>query len=239
MKRKKLKNRKRYYFLIIISAIGMFSSCSLEYIPNMVNSPMLSNRGEFQATIATGTSNFDAQTAFAITNNIGIMVNGSFGNETNDTTDDYHKHAFIEGGIGYYDKIGEKGRYEIYGGYGIGKVEGYFENATFDSQRTDANYNRFFIQPGIGMSTGIYDGSFSPRFVFIQMNPEGAGFDTGGDYNIFIEPVFTSKIGFKYVKFVYQIGFSVPLGEQSLNFNHQTLIMNVGLNINLGRRYDF
>ena len=232
--------------LKLVSKIGIFflglvtlcTSCSPEYIPNMVNSPMLSNQGEFQATVATGTSNFDAQTAFAVTDNIGIMANGSFGNETNDTTDDYHKHFFIEGGVGYYDKIGDKGRYEIYGGYGIGKVDGFFENANFDSRRTDANYNRFFIQPGIGVSTGIYDGSFSPRFVLIQMNPEGPGFDTG-NYNVFVEPVFTSKIGFKYVKFVYQIGFSVPLGEQNLNFNHQTLIMNVGLNINFGRRYDF
>ncbi|MCK5171138.1 MAG: hypothetical protein KAQ75_14765 [Bacteroidales bacterium] len=238
MEKFRLIRKMRFNYLILISIIGLLSSCSPEYIPNMVNSPMLSNQGEFQATIATGTSNFDVQTAFAITDNIGIMVNGSYGNNTNDTTDDYHKHAFIESGIGYYDKIGEKGRYEIYGGYGFGNAEGYFEDATFDSQIINANYNRFFIQPGIGLSTGIFDGSFSPRLVFIQMNPEGIDFVTG-DYNIFVEPVFTAKIGFKYVKFVTQIGFSIPLGEQSLNFNHQQFIMNVGLNINLGRRYHF
>ncbi|MCD4832284.1 MAG: hypothetical protein K8R31_00685 [Bacteroidales bacterium] len=237
-KKRLIKKMKFHYLILMISIIWMFSSCSPEYIPNMVNSPMLSNQGEFQATIATGTSNFDAQTAFAITDNIGIMVNGSYGNNTNDTTDDFHKHAFIESGIGYYDKIGEQGRYEIYGGYGFGNAEGYFEEATYDSQITNAHYNRFFIQPGIGISTGIFDGSFSPRLVLLQMNPEGIDFDTG-DYNIFIEPVFTAKIGFKYVKFVTQIGFSIPLGEQSLNFNHQRFMMNVGLNINLGRRYHF
>ena len=238
MKKKNLLKLIPKIGILFLGLVTVCTSCSPEYIPNMVNSPMLSNQGEFQATIATGTSNFDAQTAFAITDNIGIMVNGSFGNETNDTTDDYHKHSFIEGGIGYYDKIGDKGRYEIYGGYGLGTVEGFFENAIFDSQKTDANYNRFFIQPGIGVSTGIFDGSFSPRFVFIQMNPGGTGFNAG-NYNIFVEPVFTSKIGFKYVKFVVQFGFSIPFSEQELNFNYQTFIMNVGLNINLGRRYHF
>ena len=114
MKRLALSKTKGYYSIVVIVVISIMTSCSPEYVPNMVNSPMLSNQGEFQASVATGTSNFDAQTAFAITDNIGIMVNGSFGNETNDSTDDYHKHAFIEGGIGYFEKIGSKGRYEIY-----------------------------------------------------------------------------------------------------------------------------
>ncbi|HAF28312.1 MAG TPA: hypothetical protein DCG75_04615 [Bacteroidales bacterium] len=238
MKKRKNAGKSRFYILVTTALFGVLTSCSPEYIPNMVNSPMLSNQGEFQATIATGTSNFDAQTAFAITDNIGIMVNGSFGDETNDSTSDFHKHAIIEGGIGYYDKIGSKGRYEIYGGYGLGKVEGFYEGATFDSQITDARFNRFFIQPGIGISTGIYDGSFSPRFSLVQMNPNGADFKSG-QYNVFFEPVITSKVGFKYVKFVFQFGVSLPFGEDNLNYDYQPFIMNIGLNVNLGRKYDF
>lgn len=238
MNKKKITTKKRHVVYMLLALLGFITSCSPEYIPNMVNSPMLSNQGEFQATIATGTSNFDAQTAFAITDNIGIMVNGSYGNETNDSTDDFHKHLFFEGGLGYYDKIGAKGRYEIYGGFGTGKAEGFYDGATFDSRITDATFNRFFVQPGIGISTGIYDGSFSPRFALVQMDPNGADFRTG-KYNLFFEPVFTSKIGFKYVKFVFQFGFSVPFGDENLNFDYQPFIMNVGLNLNLGRIYDF
>ncbi|MBU8891362.1 MAG: hypothetical protein KOO66_01175 [Bacteroidales bacterium] len=238
MKKENLLKQISKNAMYILGLAIVLTSCSPEYIPNMVNSPMLSNQGEFQATIATGTSNFDAQTALAITDNIGIMVNGSYGNETNDSTDDFHRHSFIEAGIGYYEKIGDKGRYEIYGGYGIGKAEGFFENALFGSEITNANYNRFFIQPGIGISTGIFDGSFSPRFVLIQMNPQGSDFRSG-NYNVFLEPVFTSKVGFKYVKFVAQFGFSVPFGEDQVNFNYQSFIMNIGLNFNIGRKYDF
>lgn len=221
--------------IIILGLIIIFTSCSPEYIPNMVNSPLFTNQGEFQTTIATGNSNFDAHTAIAITDHIGIMVNGSYGNESNDSTNDYHKHAFIEGGAGYFDKIGENGRYEIYGGYGYGEVKGYFQNG-FTEELSDARYNRFFIQPGIGISTGIFDGSFSPRFVLIQMNPTSTNFKSG-QYGIYFEPVITSKIGYKYVKFIAQFGLSTPIGEQDLNFDHQLFIFNFGININIGRKY--
>ncbi|MFP4023955.1 MAG: hypothetical protein ACLFVR_05465 [Thiohalospira sp.] len=233
---KNLHLNKNLRILVLVISSGFLFSCSPEYIPNMANSPMFSNQGEFQATVATGTSSFDAQTAYAITDNIGIMVNGSYGNETSDTTDDFHKHAFIEGGIGYYEKIGDKGRYEIYGGYGFGKTEGFFEDAVFDSQVTDADMQRIFVQPGIGISTGLFDGSFSPRFVLVKMTPRGEGFETGG-FNTFFEPVITSKIGYKWVKFVAQFGFSIPVGDESLHFDYQPFIINFGLNFNIGRKY--
>ncbi|MEA2105370.1 MAG: hypothetical protein U9P82_01395 [Bacteroidota bacterium] len=138
---KNLHFNKQLQLLLLVLPLGFLFSCSPEYIPNMANSPMFSNQGELQATVATGTSNFDAQTAYAITDHIGIMVNGSYGNETNDTTDDFHKHAFIEAGLGYYEKIGENVRYEIYGGYGFGKTEGEFDYE-FDSRITDADMQR-------------------------------------------------------------------------------------------------
>ena len=222
--------------ILVFGLFFFFTSCSPEYIPNMVNSPMFSNAGEFQATIATGNSDFDAQTAVAVTDHIGIMVNGSYGNDTNDSTDDFHRHSFLEAGIGYYEKIGDKGRYEVYGGYGFGKVEGYFENALFDEQITEARYNRFFIQPGIGVSTGIFDGSFSPRFVLVQMDPKGANFPST-QYDAFFEPVITSKIGYKYVKFIVQFGVSIPIGDQAPTYEHERFIFNFGLNFNLGRKY--
>lgn len=116
------------------------------------------------------------------------------------------------------------------------KAEGYFEGALVGSERTDANYNRIFIQPGIGMSTGIYDGSFSLGVVFVQMNPKEPNFETG-NYNAFIEPVITSKIGFKYVKFIVQMGASFQLGDQELNYEHQHFIFNFGINLSFGRKY--
>ena len=143
----------------------------------------------------------------------------------------------LRGGIGYYEKIGENARYEIYGGYGFGKTEGFYETSTFDSEVTDADMQRIFVQPGIGVATGIFDGSFSPRFVLVKMTPNGDTFETGG-YNTFFEPVITSKIGYKWVKFVVQFGFSVPIGNDDLHFDYQPFIVNFGLNFSIGRNYD-
>jgi hypothetical protein len=221
-------------FIFIVT----FQSCAPEYIPNMVNSPMFSNKGEFQANAGAGTSDLDVQVAYAMTDHIGVMVNGSFADRTKDSTDKFHKHIILEGGVGFYDKFGEIGRYEIYGGYGTGRVEGKYENIFSINQIADARYNRFFIQPGIGIATGIYDGSFTSRIALVQMNPNGAVFETG-NYHGFLEPVFTSKIGYKYLKFTFQIGFSVPIGDNRLKFDYQPFIFNVGANLNLGRLYDF
>src|SRR3989339_701931 len=97
IKKNRTKDKRLFIAISVISFIGLFSSCSPEYIPNMVNTPLFSNQGEFQATVATGTSNFDAQLGYAITDNIAIIANGSYADETNDTTDEFHKHLIIEG----------------------------------------------------------------------------------------------------------------------------------------------
>ncbi len=229
----------------LLALILIFVSCSPEYIPNMVNSPMFSNQGEFQITIAAGKespdaesevsiTNFDAQTALALTDHFGIMINGSYGKEKNDAPSSFHEHSFLEAGMGYYDKFRNKYRYEVFGGYGFGKTQGYFENGFVD-EITNVRYNRYFIQPGIGISNKIFDGSFSPRIVLVQMERLVSSSET--TYNTFYEPVITSKIGYKYVKFIVQFGFSIPIGDQELTYDHPNFIFNFGLNFNLGRKY--
>ncbi|NJO89694.1 MAG: hypothetical protein HC831_12665 [Chloroflexia bacterium] len=237
MNRKEIQNEKVLVIAALFIFLVTFLSCAPEYIPNMVNSPMFSNKGEFQANASTGTSSLDVQAAYAITDHIGMMVNGSFADRTKDSLDNFHKHTILEGGIGYYDKFGDIGRYEIFGGYGTGRIEGRYTNIFSSHEIADARYNRFFLQPGIGIATGIYDGSFSSRLALVQMNPDGIGFETG-NYHGFLEPVFTSKIGYRYLKFTFQIGFSIPIGKDELKFDYQPFIFNVGANLNLGRLYD-
>ncbi|HAN18810.1 MAG: hypothetical protein A2X13_08085 [Bacteroidetes bacterium GWC2_33_15] len=230
------KNLKLYALIIIISATGLMTSCSPEYIPNMVNTPVFSNKGEFQATVATGTSNFDAQLGYAITDNIAIIANGSFADQTNDTTDEFHKHTIIEGGVGYYKKLANSGRIEVFGGYGMGKIKTYEENDLFDDDYTDISFNRIFIQPGVGAVTDIFDGSFATRVAFVQMIPSSTS-NFEESWHMFVEPVITAKIGYRYAKAVIQIGYSFPVNEESIDYNTQGLIFNFGLTINIGRDY--
>jgi len=230
-----LKKEVSFYIIMLFSLIGILSSCSPEYIPNMVNTPVFSNKGEFQATVATGTSNFDAQLGYAITDNIAVIANGSYADQTNDTTDEFHKHLIIEGGLGYYRQISSSARIEVFGGYGFGEIQTLEDNGAFGLDKVDVNFNRYFIQPGIGAATDFFDGSFATRLAMVQMKP-GKAQSLNESWNLFIEPVITAKVGYKYVKAVIQIGYSFPTND-NLDYDNQSLIFNLGLNINIGRDY--
>jgi len=208
------------FFIAIIIAIN---SCAPAYVPNVINTPLLSNKGEIQAAIHTGVSGTDPQLAYALTDNIGVMLNGSFANRTSDSTDDFHKHQFAELGLGYYTKIGESGRFETFGGGGLGNLQAKFDNTVWNTY-ADVNSYRFFIQPTIGASTNIFDGSFSSRFVMVNLKQNSIS-STG----FFVEPVLTGKIGYKYVKAVIQLGFSLPLNSKNIDFYYQPFLFSIGL----------
>ena len=69
----------------------------------------------------------------------------------------------------------------------------------------------------------------------VQMKP-GKAQSLNESWNLFIEPVITAKVGYKYVKAVIQIGYSFPTND-NLDYDNQSLIFNLGLNINIGRDY--
>ncbi len=222
----KTTKQKLFHFLIILSLI--ISSCAPSYVPNVVNTPLLSNKGEFQASANVALSGFDPQIAYAITDNIGLMVNGSFANQTSDTTDDYHKHQFVEFGAGYYKRIGPFFRFESYGGVGFGNLESNDNDAVFIPY-SSVKTTRFFVQPTIGATSHIMDSSFSSRFVIVNMN-QGSHSDIG----YFLEPVMTAKLGYKYVKVVTQFGISIPLNSE-IDFGYEPFIFSLGLQLNLGK----
>jgi phosphoserine phosphatase len=73
-------------YQVLFLILALLNSCATAYIPNTVNTPLLTNRKEFQAAIYAGTSGFDPQLTYAVSDHIGIMLNGSFANVTSDST---------------------------------------------------------------------------------------------------------------------------------------------------------
>jgi len=202
----------------------LLASCTPVYIPNAVNVPLLGGKGEANIQASLGTSMADIQAAVAVTDHFALMANGSFGSEEDGD------HLFLEGGAGYFKNMGKAGRYEMFAGYGWGRTESTIEGSLGGYAK--GNYNRFFIQPSIGAATENFDGAFSLRLAYVDFfNTESfAGTDT-----LFIEPVLTGKVGFKFVKLVLQVGISVPFRKE-VNIDYQPLIFNLGLNFNLGRK---
>jgi len=220
-----------FWFVILVCF-----SCSPAYIPNMVNTPLLSNKGEFNASAAIGTSNFDPQLSYAASQHVGIVANGSFANRTSDSTDNFHKHTIVELGAGYYTKIGENSRFEVYGGYGFGKVDGQF---TFLGTKSinDARFNKIFVQPAIGATTDFFDGSLATRFSLINMNLTDPNYTGKNKFSLFIEPVVTAKFGYKNVKLIWQFGISISTKKEAeLQYKYQPIIMSIGLQLNFGKK---
>lgn len=226
-----LKSSLRFYALFL-SAVGIFflNGCAPAYIPNVINTPLLTNKGEVQASVNGGIAGFDPQFAYAITDDLGIMINGSFENRTSDSTDNYHKHRFGEIGLGYYGNPGGIIRWEAFAGYGIGSIRSHFEDSFFE-EYSSANIQRVFLQPAVGLTTDVLDFGLASRFVMVNVYQRSVS-----RIAYFVEPAVTARLGFRYVKFSMQLGFSMPLDASAVDFNYQPLLFSIGLHLRIGKK---
>lgn len=201
--------------------------CAPVYVPTVINQPLFKEKGDFKASLHGGISGWDLQSAYAVTDHIGIMAQGSFENFNSDETDNYHHHIFGEVGGGYFKALGEFGRLEAYGGAGIGKIN-VLNGSGYAQDYSDAILGKVFIQPGIGIASDYVDLSFAPRIVWAFIQDES-------DYRnrVFFEPAITGKVGYKKVKGVLQVGFSAPIGKTALDFAYQPFIISFGIQTDL------
>jgi hypothetical protein len=238
----KIMKPKKLLLFFSAFAIISFQSCAPAYIPNRVNSPMFKNAGEITGEISVGQSGFDPQIAVAVTDHIAVMANGSFALPQSDNVDslDFHRHSFFEGGLGYYKKLDDRRFFEIFGGFGKGTVDTYWENGAIISDvRVKSTYNRFFIQPTIGMSNRVVDLGFTNRFVLVQMNVDDQYLNNYviNNYDYFWEPAFTFRVGGPNVKFSTQVGFSIPVNQMSENsYEHRWFMASLGMQMRLNRK---
>lgn len=225
---RKLNTLRKY--VRILFAIVMLHSCAPVYIPNVINTPLLSEKGNVNININTGVSGIDPQVAVAVTDNIGVMLNGSFANRTSDSSANFHQHNFLELAGGYYTKLGDQGRFEAFGGYGMGNIKTEYYNNLWHSF-ANVNSQRIFVQPAIGATTDMFDGSFATRFVFVYLTQDNIQRNS-----FFFEPVLTGKIGYKYLKATCQLGLSLPINAP-LQFEYQPFIISIGLQGSIGRNW--
>ncbi|SEK73372.1 hypothetical protein SAMN04487910_0975 [Aquimarina amphilecti] len=213
-------------FIYVIPCI-LLNSCTSAYVPNTINTPLFNEKGEIQVAIHSGTSGLDPQLSYAITNHIGLQLNGNYFMNASNVSGKIFDHYYAEIAPGYYSKINSIFRFETYGGFGLGKMEVERENELWDVN-TDINLNRIFIQSSIGLTNDIVDTSFTTRFAVVNLNQNSVK-RTG----LFIEPVLTTKVGYKYVKAVFQFGFSFDLDTNNIYFrNSQPLLLSIGIQIN-------
>ena len=130
----------------------MLSSCASVYMPNVPNTPMLSNKGEFSGGghISLG-GNASVNGAYAASEHFGLIFSGSFINSQRDAKD--FKNKLLEVGAGYFNDFGPSDNriVEIYAGYGLGSTDRVFRefddnDAILKTDVEEVTFNKTFLQ---------------------------------------------------------------------------------------------
>lgn len=245
--------------LIIALSAVLITSCNRYYYkPNAVNAPLFTDGGQahfnFAGSLGNGddnttdesTSFFDIQAAFSPIKHLGIIGNYST-YRYNTLNPDFasgrvnaHAHL-LEGGVGTYYALGErkvKFVMDIYAGGGAGKL----------SSDVDMDITRYFLQPGIGLTSPWFDFSFNPRVtrvVYANLDANGRDLSylesqglvdiygtaiTNGGHTFF-EPSFTIRTGYKFAKVQFQGAFATPVDVKAWRHNGARFTVGFYLNI--------
>ena len=220
----------------------VLAGCAPVYVPNVRNTPMFTKAGEAQMTVMYGTGDVDAQMAVAVTNNVALMGNYSYGNRNTDSLSqhDYHKHNYLEGAIGYYKNDGIF-CFEVFLGYGKGTASSYGSYDIFSTPNPSlakGTYTRTFLQPSFGFNKKIVHFAFTPRVSLVDFS-EFSNANSSVKYDpspkIFFEPAATAKFNFMDNRFygIVQVGLSVPVNGDVI-YDYEGVTISTGLGLRLG-----
>jgi hypothetical protein len=226
-------------------SMHLLNSCITVYIPNTINTPLFSDKGEFAGSIAGGSSGIDIQAAYAVTDKFAVMVNYSNSQQSDDYSstspsqdDSYiHNHNMLEAALGYYSVPNKWLNFEIFGGYGYSSV--YSKNDDYyytNNDTVEGGFGRFFLQPSMGIISNYVDLAFTPRIVMVNFDGKINNSVNKTGSGVFIEPNLTLKLGFKQFKFFTQFGFSYKINSSGYNFDYQPFMFSIGAQVTLGRK---
>jgi hypothetical protein len=228
----------RFFTFIVLL---LCTCCTPLYVPNARNTPLFSGKKEFQASAAIGMGG-NVQAAYALTDHIGITGNLLYAN-SKPQKKFYRTHSYAEVGAGYYQNF-KKLSIEIFAGIGKGKGRAvdsiYYVLQPDILYDANASYDKFFIQPDIGMKNHKnFEWSFSPRLgsvnftdLNVMMGSENKLVEKRR-YFVF-EPSFNININLSKQKYflMLQGGRNFVSGhKQEVDFNIQTFHGIVGLHI--------
>ena len=229
--------KKVLYKLMIFTSVIFYFSCAPAYIPNLVNSPMVSNQGEYKVRAGMAISGINVSGAYAPIKNIGVMANYSYVSEkyTSGVGSTEHRNSIIEGGAGFCKQFSLYGKFECYAGGGF--LQTNFITAT---EHFNIIGGRYFIQPSIGHVAENLHVIFSSRISYVSMK-----YSTLSVKGLFIEPTVTTSFGAERFKIFFQAGLSVPMeqlmhndfssGTYSIFGIYQPFILGVGLQFQLDK----
>ena len=213
------------FFCYITLGVGLLllSSCSTAlYTPNTPMLPQLAHKGHTKLAASYGNFGGNINTAYGLTNDIGLMLNGGLHNHERTITDIFstpqqtvrnHKERMIEAALGYYKILDGKGRwrFDFYGGGGVGRVSERVPSNPL--LQIDGDYRKFFLLSGIGINTNLIDFSLGFRVSHLQTGLIQSTDQTLNNKRfsgLCYEPTTMLSIGWKQVKGFVQLSLLVP-----------------------------
>ncbi|WP_299825294.1 hypothetical protein [uncultured Pontibacter sp.] len=205
------QSRSPFAFYSALAFILLFMpGCVSTYMPNVPNVPMFTQKGELSAGgHITPKGNITFNTAYAVTDNFAVILNGSMLNSERKKRD--FRHNLLEAGGGYFTTFGpDQNRIlEIYAGYGGGSSDrtekDKYEDGTMHYKRMEANFSKYFVQANFTSKKKKSLKLFSREYPLNYGTTLRASYVNMHDYlvnsepakeedNIFLEPIFYTRL---------------------------------------------
>ncbi|GAA4315195.1 hypothetical protein [Nibribacter koreensis] len=239
----------------LLKAAGLFlaigaSSCSSVYMPNVPNTPMLTSQGELSTSAhITLKGNASFNSAYAVTDHVGVLVSGAMMN--NDSRKKDFRHNLLEAGGGYFTTFGPNQNriLEIYAGLGRGSSDRTFKDSTPEGMMTydrqEVTFNKVFLQ--------VNYSSRKKRLLTLFGNEHTLNYGTAlrmsrvnmseflrndikeaTEDNIFFEPVFYTRLHLTpNIQLQYTSGSNFGLKNRDF-MTAGNSVMSIGLIVNVG-----
>ncbi len=208
----------------------MFQSCNpVFYCPTPRNVPLFSEKGEFTTNLSQSSEfdlGLDAQYAYALTDNVGLMANLSFYNSSGSIRG---KGYLYELGSGYFMPIKDLDYliFEAYGLIGFGDMELKFLTEEHANGLFNSNILRLGIQPSFGFKHKYFSAAITARLVYLNHfkirgeNPVFYDLNLidhvqANNNNFLFEPALTLRAGLENIKLQVQLGAALFMKKSDL-----------------------
>jgi len=243
--------RPVYFF--ILPLLLFLASCSSLYIPNVPATPMFQQKGEVHvAAHANIKGNLSGNAGVALGNHVALIANGSYIDQgDNSNKNELFKQYLVEGGLGYFTKIGPQKRQilEVYAGYGMGSSTEVDRRASTTGMMPvevrEMDFDKIFVQVNYSSSRRQKLQLFgNPRALnygtAIRASRVGMtdftidGVSSPKEEALFIEPLFYTRMELnKGLQIQYTNGFNFNVVENTY-LKAGNAVFTLGLTYNFG-----
>lgn len=224
---------------LLFSLCLILSGChQYYYTPSIQNVPLFKEKNEFNLSgsysVGNESESGELQTAYSITNHLGIAANFMRTKIGNYAKEDFVSGTTYDIAVGYYRALGSNAVFEVYGGYGRNRQHHGYSHSEHDTPTGDLyyvsdgdaylKYRKFYIQPAVGLATDYFDiaGSFRINGLWYNyinydptINQEDILIMDGLDdqLHFIVEPAITIRTGWRYIKFQFQASYAEYLND--------------------------